>query len=154
MKEILLTNREKLKLENELTKYESDIKNRIKHFLIAIIGGNLIAGTIAYSNYGDRNGRLYLGILILMSLLLIPIGIFFLKSKKRINKLKSDIKKGKKIEGKGKIKSLNKFNQTIYLDNGIKGFISIEYFGEFKKGDIVKYKISPSNEYLFDFIKD
>lgn len=154
MKEVLLTNREKLILENELTKYESYKRNRIKYFLIAVIGGNLIAGTIAYSNYGDRNGRLYLGLLILMTLMLIPIGILFLQSKTRINKLKSDIKKGKKIEGKGMIKSINKVNQTIHLDNGIKGFISIEYIGEFKKGDIVKFKISPSNEYIFDLIKN
>lgn len=152
MKEVLLTNKEKTDLENKLQNYKSHRNKQLKEFLIIIVIGTIIGGFSAYLN--NDNVKLLSGLLGIMIVLLIPLTIAFLTSKKGINNLMSDLKIGKKIEGKATIKSINIFNRKISLSNGIKVFEQNEYYKTFKKGDLIKYKISPSNEFIFDCKKE
>ncbi|SFJ59465.1 hypothetical protein [Olleya namhaensis] len=147
MKEVLLTNKEKTDLENKLQNYKSHRNKQLKEFLIIIVIGTIIGGFSAYLN--NDNVKLLSGLLGIMIVLLIPLTIAFLTSKKGINNLMSDLKIGKKTEGKATIKSINIFNRKISLSNGIKVFEPNEYYETFKKGDLIKYKISPSNEFIF-----
>ena len=152
MKEVLLTNKEKINLENKLQNYKSHRNKQLKEFLIIIVIGTIIGGFSAYLNNG--NVKLLSGLLGIMIVLLIPLTIAFLTSKKGINNLMSDLKIGKKIEGKATVKSINIFNRKISLSNGIKVFEPNEYYKTFKKGDLIKYKISPSSEFIFDCKKE
>lgn len=154
MKEVILTNREKSNLENELKDSKSYRKKQFKNLFLSIIIGNSIAGIVVYLNNGSRNGKLFLGILAVIIVMLIPVGIGYILSQKRIKRLSSDLENGKKIEGKSIVKSINIFNRKISLSNGIKVFESNESYKTFKKGDLIKYKISPSNEYIFDCRKE
>lgn len=154
MKEVILTNKEKINLENKLQKHKSHRSKQYKFYLTIIIVGTIIGGIPAYINYGNKSVKFLFGISGVILVILIPLTIGFLTSKKGINKLVSDLKSGKKIEGKATIKSINIFNRKIILSNGIKVFEPNEYYKTFKKGDLIKYKISPSNEFIFDCRKE
>ncbi|QNK78265.1 hypothetical protein H7F37_04050 [Winogradskyella sp. PAMC22761] len=154
MKEVILTNKEKINLENELQKHKSHRTKQFKFYLIIVVVGTIIGGIPAYINYGHKNVNFLFGTLGFILVMLIPLTVGFLTSKKGVNKLTSDLKSGKKIEGKSTIKSINIFNRKIILSNGIKVFEPIEYYKTFKKGDLIKYKISPSNEFIFDCRKE
>lgn len=154
MKEVILTNKEKINLENELQKHKYHRAKQFKFYLKIITVGTIVCGITAYINYGNKSVNYLFGILGVIFVMLIPLTIGFLTSKKGINKLASDLKSGKKIEGKSTIKSINIFNRKIILSNGIKIFEPNEYYKTFKKGDLIKYKISPSNEFIFDCRKE
>ena len=152
MKEVILTNKEKVNLENELQNYKSHRNKQLKEFLIIFIIGTIIGGILVYQNNG--NLKFLIGILGIMIVMIVPVIIAFLISKKGVNKLTSDLKKGKKIEGKATIRSINFFNRAIRLSNGIKIFEPNEHYKTYKKGDLINFKVSPSNEYIFECIKD
>ena len=152
MKEIPLTRGEKSNLQKELKVSKAYRKKQFKNLFFSIIIGNSIAGIVVFLNNG--NGKLFLGISAVIICMLIPIGIIFILSRKRFKRLTSDLEKGKKIEGKSTIKSINIFNREINLSNGIKVFEPIEFYKTFKKGDLIKFKISPSNEYIFECNKE
>ena len=154
MKEVNLTNRETKTLEDELLKYKSHRKKKLKSFLTTTFIGVLIGGLIAYKNNGGIIFKYFIGLLIVITLYLIPSIIAFLLAKRGITNLSTDIKKGKKIEGKANIKSINFFNRAILLSNGIKVVEPIEYYKTFNVGDLITFKVSPSNEYIFKCSKE
>jgi len=154
MKEIPLTRVEKSNLQKELKTSKAYRNKQFKNLSLSIIIGNSIVGVVVFLNNESGNGKLFLGILAVIICMLIPIGIIFILSRKRFKRLTSDLEKGKKIEGKSTIKSINIFNREINLSNGIKVFEPIDFYKTFKKGDLIKFKISPSNEYIFECNKE
>lgn len=150
MTEVPLTDTEKSKLEKTLRDYKSHRIKQLKYFVTIILVGTLISGIFTYMKYENISTDFIFGLLGFILLMLILVVIAFLDSKKGINKLSSDLKSGKKIEGKSTVKSINIFNRKISLLNGVKVFEPNEYYKTFKKGDLIEYKISPSNEFVFE----
>jgi len=154
MKKVILTNKEKSNLEKTLQEYKTHRIKKLKYFVTIIVVGTLIGGITTYLKNENISTNFIFGLIGIITLMLIPSLIAFLSSKKGINKLTSDLKSGKKIEGKSTVKSINIFNRKISLLNGVKVFERNEYYKTFKKGDLIKYEISPSNEYIFECRKE
>ena len=154
MKKVILTNKEKSNLEKTLQEYKTHRIKKLKYFVTIIVVGTLIGGITTYLKNENISTNFIFGLIGIITLMLIPSLIAFLSSKKGINKLTSDLKSGKKIEGKSTVKSINIFNRKISLLNGVKVFERNEYYKTSKKGDLIKYEISPSNEYIFECRKE
>ncbi|WP_299840383.1 hypothetical protein [uncultured Tenacibaculum sp.] len=154
MKETILTNKEKSNLEKTLQEYKTYRIKKLKYLATIIVIGSLIGGIPTYLKNENISANFIFELIGIIALMLIPLLIAFLASKKGINRLSSDLKSGKKIEGKSTVKSINIFNRKINLLNGVKVFEPNEYYKTFKKGDLIKYKISPSNEYIFECRKE
>mgnify|MGYP006127841931 CR=1 FL=1 len=154
MKEVILTNKEKSNLEKTLREYKTHRIKKLKYFVTIIVVGTLIGGIPTYLKNENISTNFIFGLIGIIGLMLIPLLIAFLASKKGINRLSSDLKIGKKIEGKSTVKTINIFNRKISLLNGVKVFEPNEYYKTFKKGDLIKYGISPSNEYIFEYKKE
>jgi len=154
MKKVILTNKEKSNLEKTLQEYKTHRIKKLKYFVTIIVVGTLIGGITTYLKNENISTNFIFGLIGIITLMLIPSLIAFLSSKKGINKLTSDLKSGKKIEGKSTVKSINIFNRKISLLNGVKVFERNDYYKTFKKGDLIKYEISPSNEYIFECRKE
>ena len=154
MKKVILTNKEKSNLEKTLQEYKTHRIKKLKYFVTIIVVGTLIGGITTYLKNENISTNFIFGLIGIITLMLIPSLIAFLNKKKGINKLTSDLKSGKKIEGKSTVKSINIFNRKISLLNGVKVFERNEYYKTSKKGDLIKYEISPSNEYIFECRKE
>ncbi|WP_301162036.1 hypothetical protein [uncultured Winogradskyella sp.] len=154
MNEMTLTEKEKLTLEKEIESNIAHRKKQILNFCLYIIGGILISLILRYWNSENITSRIIFAHILIGFLMLIPISFAYYLSQRTINKLKTDLRNGKKIIGIEKVKSINFFNRTITLANGIKVYETSDMHKKIKKGDLIKYTISPSNEYQFDCIKN
>ena len=154
MNEMTLTEKEKLTLEKEIESNISHRKKQILNFCLYIIGGIIISLTLRYWNSESITSRMIFTHILIGFLMLIPISFAYYLSQRKINKLKTDLRNEKKIIGIEKVKSINFFNRTITLANGIKVYETSDMHEKIKKGDLIKYTISPSNEYQFDCIKN
>jgi uncharacterized protein YacL len=155
MSKIPLTEEEILKLKGEIEFSISDRKKRMLDGLVYLTLGIFIGLIVNYLRSGGLvNVALFISSFILFIIMLIPFLGAYLLTQKRINKLRTDLKKEIKIVGKEKIESINIFNRTIKLSNGVKVFEPNEYYKTFKKGDLINFKVSPSNAYIFECLKE
>jgi hypothetical protein len=153
MNELSLTEKETLTLKKEIESKITYRKKQVRNFSLFIIGGILLSLTIVYWKNGNLTLRMILAHIIIGVFMLIPMTFAYYLSQRTINKLKNDLGNGKKITGVDKVKSINFFNRTIILLNGIKVYETNAMHKQFKKGDLIKYSISPSNQYQFECIK-
>lgn len=153
MNEISLTEKETLTLEKEIELQIVCKKKQVLNFSLYIIGGILLSIVIVYWKNGNLTLRMFFVHIIIGIFMLITMTFAYFLSQRTINRLKNDLKNGKKITGIDKVKSINFFNRTITLLNGIKVYETNAMHKQFKKGDLIKYSISPSNQYQFECIK-
>jgi hypothetical protein len=148
-----LTEIEKSLLKEEILSSNFHLKKQFNSTILYILLGVIISGIFNYWKYGYSIGLIFFS-LILFTIFLIPLFIAFSISRKRINRLKNDLDSSFKIIGTKKIKSINYFNRKIKLSNGIKVFEPIESYKTFEKGDLINFKVSPSNEFIFECTKE
>ena len=153
MNEIKLTTKEKLILEEELKSSMSHRKKQILNFVFYIMGGCILVGVINYLRTGNISIKLYFALFIISLIMLFTLCIAYILSLRGTNKLKRDLINGKKITGKEKVKSINFFNRTITLFNGVKVYESNSMNNQIKKGDTISYEISSSNQHVFNCVK-
>ena len=154
MNEVSLTEKETLTLKKEIKIQIAYRKKQVFNLCLYILGGILLSLIITYWNSEKLTLRMFFAHILIGIVMLIPISFAYYLSQRTINKLKADLRNEKKIVGTEKVKSINFFNRTITLANGIKVYETNDMHKKIKKGDLIKYSISPSNKYQFEFIKN
>lgn len=153
MNKISLTEKEKLTLKKEIESSIAFGKRQFINFCLYIFGGILLSLIIIYLKNGSLSLRMFYAHILIVIFMLIPISFVYLLSRRTIDKLKNDLREGKKIIGIEKVKSINFFNRTITLMNGIKVYETNALYKHFKKGDLIKYSITPSKKHQFECVK-
>jgi hypothetical protein len=150
MNKVIFSEEEKSILDQAISEGIAYQKKQIKNAFLYIILGLILSGILLYWKNVYKTENIALSITILFTVMSFSIGIAYLLSQKRINRLKLDFKNGKKIIGREKVKSINFFNQTVTLANGIKVYGTNSINQKIKKGDFIKYSICPSNQLQFE----
>ncbi|EAZ79302.1 hypothetical protein [Algoriphagus machipongonensis] len=153
MKEVQLTDEEISILQQEINHAEDYRTKKLKEVTLMVIGGVILSATIFIFNKGLKFSQIIIpcaGLGLLMILISL-IAWFF--AYKPIKKMKNDLSNQTKLIGHSEIESINVFNRKITLVDGTKVWQMNQHQEKWKKGDLIIYSMTPSNEYIFECVK-
>ena len=155
MIEIKLTEEEQNKLKSTLTDLEKAKRKRFNELIIYFAFGTVGAGILLNIKLDFSIYKLFIP---LTGLFIIWISVLFISFKltgrKRINRIKTDLKLDYKLQETAKIKELNKKKWLLILENGFTYFINEPKYLSWEKSDTITYSISASKEFVFDIKND
>jgi preprotein translocase subunit YajC len=153
MSKVQLTQNEIESLKNLIEESENYGKTKLRNIILILTIATFGAGILLVTINEMSSTQIFLplfGLLILWILMM--IGAWKL-SQGNIKKLKKDLKSGFKIIGISRIRSINKLNRKIKLEDGIFVWETNPLLDQLKVGDKIEYSVSPSNEHIFNIIK-
>ena len=153
MNKIQLTQNEILSLENLIEESENYGKTKLRNIIIILTISTIVAGALLLINNKMTLSQLILPLIGLLTFWILTIIGGWKLSQGNIKKLKKDLESGFKISGTSTIRSINKRNGKIKLEDGIYIWETNILIKQPKIGDQINYSVTPSNEHIFNITK-